>query len=437
MIQMNVSTELNVLPRSGDTGPEPDYAAIAARFRPIFEEIAAGAVERETKRELAYDAVKALREAGFGKVRIPQIYGGLGATIPQFFRLLMELATADSNVSHSFRGHFAFLEERINQREQEAVEFWFPKVLSGKMIGYAMAERTNETGNSTLLTQEGENWRLNGIKYYSTGTIYADWIVAAAKDGEEIVSVAVPTDAEGVECIDDWDGFGQRLTGSGTTKFHNVLIKPEFIIRRFNPDDHEKREDSYGLSFLQMILLASIAGAGRAALRDVIAFVQPRTRAFGVAGQSLPRADPLVQRVVGRVASLSYAAESLVENNARLIDELYRAKLAGTAQPEDFVAASVRTFQAQQMVIDLVLQATSLLFEVGGASATSERIRLDRHWRNARTAASHNPAIFRERAIGDYLLNGTAPPTRWGRPKKTNEEEAVDAETTEAQAVDR
>jgi hypothetical protein len=33
------------------------------------------------------------------------------------------------------------------------------------------------------------------------------------------------------------------------------------------------------------------------------------------------------------------------------------------------------------------------------------------NWRNARTIASHNPAIFRQAAIGDYLLNGTEPET--------------------------
>jgi len=242
--------------------------------------------------------------------------------------------------------------------------------------------------------------------------------VVATKDGDDFLSVAVKADALGVERIDDWDGFGQRLTGSGTTKFDNVRIEPKHIIRRYAPD--EKREDSYNLSFLQMILLTALAGVGRAALNDVVAFVKPRTRAFGIPGQSSPREDPLVQRVVGRVASLSFAADSLVENNSRLLQELYEAQLAGTAKPEDFAIANVHTFQAQQIVIDLVLQATTLLFEVGGASATAESRRLDRHWRNARTAASHNPAIFRERAIGDYLLNGTVPVTYWTTAKQSD-----------------
>ena len=40
------------------------------------------------------------------------------------------------------------------------------------------------------------------------------------------------------------------------------------------------------------------------------------------------------------------------------------------------------------------------------SSATSTATRLDRHWRNARTVASHNPTKYRARSVGDYLING-------------------------------
>ena len=93
-----------------------------------------------------------------------------------------------------------------------------------------------------------------------------------------------------------------------------------------------------------------------------------------------------------------------------------QARLAGATGTEALdLAAEIRAFEAQQIVIDLVLQATTLLFDIGGASATSEALRLDRHWRNARVLANHNPAIQRERAIGDYRLNGVPPTDVWKR----------------------
>src|SRR5690606_4514951 len=111
---------------------------------------------------------------------------------------------------------------------------------------------------------------------------------------------------------------------------------------------------------------------------------------------SSPRQDPLVQRVIGRLGSLAFATEALVDAVSRLLEEVWQAHRAGGATPEQYAAADIRTYEAQQIVIAQVLEATTLLFEVGGASASSAARRLDRHWRNARTLASHNPAILRE-----------------------------------------
>lgn len=389
----------------------PDYEQLAARFRPIFARIAEGAIAREQTRSLAFAEVAELRAAGFHTLRIPVHYGGLGATLPQFFGLLLELAEADSNLSHLFRGHFAFLEGRLNLADRSSQELWFKRVVDGAILGYAMAERTAHTGGDCKLLKEGDDYFIEGTKYYSTGTIYADWIVAAVREGEERISVAVPVNAVGLERIDDWDGFGQRLTGSGTTKFNRVPVPAENIIRRFSSS--ELFTHSYQKSFLQLILLTSITGAGRAALREGIGFVKPRTRAFGIPGLSSPKDDPLVQRVVGRVSSQVFASQSLVETIARELEVLYQKAIVGTATEADYVATEIKTFQAQQIVIPQILDATTHIFEVGGASATSESRRLDRHWRNVRTAGSHNPLIHREKAIGDFLVNGTVPDGAW------------------------
>jgi alkylation response protein AidB-like acyl-CoA dehydrogenase len=404
----------------------PTWEELAARFRPIFSKIAEGAVAREQNRALPFEAVSWLRDARFGAVRIPKAYGGFGATIPQLFRLLLELAEADSNVSHLFRGHFSFLESQLNLSDPAAHARWFPQIAKGIILGYAMAERTEHTGGSAKLVNEDGKYFVDGTKYYSTGTLYADWIIVSLLDGEERVSVAVPTNAPGVTRIDDWDGFGQRLTGSGTTKFDRVQIAEDQIIRRFGPNDFIQ---SYQKSFLQLVLLTSVAGVGRAVLRDGIAFVQPRTRAFGIPGKSSPKSDPLVQRVIGKVSSLAFSAETLVLGIAQQLEDLYQLAQRGKATDDDYVATEIKAFQAQQIVLPQVLEAATLVFEVGGASATSESRRLDRHWRNARTAASHNPAIHREAAIGDYLLNGTVPDRAWREAFEKRQTDKASTET--------
>ncbi|GHU06722.1 hypothetical protein AGMMS50225_02540 [Betaproteobacteria bacterium] len=393
-------------------GDSEQDRALLERFQPIFDHIASGTLQREKNRTLPYDEVKWLRHAGFGALRVPKSHGGLGATLPQLFRLIRLLAEADSNLAQIFRANFGFVEGLLNNDANEANRTrWFPRIAAGEIVGAAMAERATTTDNSVALTREGRHWRLNGVKYYSTGALFADWISVAASDGTDRFSVIVSAAAPGVTRLDDWDGFGQRLTASGTTRFDNVLVDEQSLLRRFTVG--EGRGDSYITAFYQQVHLSTLAGIAQSILRDAIEFTRNRTRTFGIPGQSSPRNDPLVKRVIGRLSSLAYSAVALTDRVSLELENVWQAAQAGTARPEDYTNADIRAFQVQQILLDQVLEASSLLFEVGGASATSTDRAFDRHWRNARTLASHNPASLRASYLGDYYLNGVAPSSGW------------------------
>jgi alkylation response protein AidB-like acyl-CoA dehydrogenase len=394
------------------TTSRPTDAELAARFRPVFARIAEGAAEREHGRILPFEPVAWLRAAGFGWLRVPAEYGGMGITMTQLVRLLIELGEADSNLPQALRGHLVFVEGRRRTSDVRSREHWFREITEGAIIGNAQAERGPETGTTATLTpNEDGSYALTGTKFYSTGTIFADWVLTAAKlDTGELVSVVASTTGDGVERRDDWDGFGQRMTGSGTTVFDRARVEAQNVIHL--SDDEALAHGSIAALF-QTVLLAALAGIGRAVLRDAVAFVRPRTRAFNVPGSSSPRNDPLVQRVVGRLSSLAFSAEALVLAVAARLDAIDEAQEAGRDTRELHTAAQIAAFQAQQVVLPTVLEAATLLFEVGGASATSSSLALDRHWRNARTISSHNPASQREQALGDYELNGELPVAGW------------------------
>ena len=77
-----------------------------------------------------------------------------------------------------------------------------------------------------LLQSENNNGadRLNGTKFYSTGSIYSDYTqVWASAPGNRIAGAVVPIDRAGVSILDDWDGFGQRLTGTGTRQTNKMI----------------------------------------------------------------------------------------------------------------------------------------------------------------------------------------------------------------------
>ncbi|MFB8007421.1 acyl-CoA dehydrogenase family protein [Nocardia sp. NPDC056000] len=391
-------------------------AELDAIFGPIFARIGEGAVQRETDRRLLFEEVNLLRAAKFGALRVPVEFGGYGVTVRQLFRQLIELAAAESNLPQALRVHFSFVEDQLLAEPGPAREQWLRSVAQGSLVGNAITEPGVGAVDHyrTKLTRDGAHWRLNGTKFYSTGSLYADYIVAAADRDGERVGVLVEANAEGVRQSDDWDGFGQRLTASGTTEFTDVLVTEDNVLG----PGYGAPGPTYATAYLQLVQLAVLAGIARRAERDAREWVAARTRGYTHSVADLPRRDPLVQQVIGRLSAAAFAAEASVLAVADALDEV----LNDRAQDESLVvAAELASARAQLAVIDLVLPATTLLFEVGGASAVSERLRLDRHWRNARTISVHNPAIQKARAIGDHLLNGTDLPFAWSAGERTPE----------------
>ncbi|WP_443695407.1 acyl-CoA dehydrogenase family protein [Pseudomonas sp.] len=389
-----------------------DYDALAARFRPIFARIAEGAVERERSRTLPFEPIKWLKQAGFGAVRVPVEFGGPGASLPQLFQLLIELAAADSNVTQALRGHFAFVEDRLNAQAFSPQNAWFERFVAGELVGNAWTEVGDvKIGQViTRISRQGEQWVANGTKFYSTGSLFADWIdLYTQRDdtGADVIA-AVRVQQPGVRQSDDWDGFGQRTTGSGTSVFENAVVEDDHLI------DFSTRF-KYQTAFYQLTLLAVLVGSGQAAVREVAQQVRVRARVFSHGNAPAARDDAQVQQVVGKASAQAYTAEAATLRAAQASQRAYVAHFAKDAQAEREanIAAELESAQAQVVIADLVLRATSDLFNALGASAARASLQLDRHWRNARTAASHNPLIYKERILGDWEINGTEPPYVW------------------------
>lgn len=389
-----------------------DYQKLANHFRPVFHRIAAGTVERERTRTLPVEQIQWLKEATFGAVRIPVEKGGWGASLPQLFQLLTELAEADSNIPQALRAHFAFVEDRLNQPDSPAQDRWFRRFLDGEIVGSGWTEIGNvKLGDViTQVTAKGEGWELNGEKFYSTGTLFADWIDVFARraDNQRDVIAIVNTHQSGVSREDDWDGFGQRLTGSGTTRFVAADVEQEHVY------DFSERF-RYQTAFYQHVLLATLAGIARAVVRDAAAGVKARQRIYSHSNGNASRDDVQVLQVIGEISSLAFAVEASVQRATHSLQSAYEAHiLSDEGVIRDYnTVAEAEAGQAQVIASDLVPRAATLLFNALGASDTRLSKALDRHWRNARTIASHNPVIYKARDIGNWLVNDVAPTSIW------------------------
>ncbi|ERF84729.1 acyl-CoA dehydrogenase family protein [Bradyrhizobium viridifuturi] len=386
----------------------PDIDALLGR-------IAEGAGERERERVLPFAEVDLIRKARLGALRLPIEAGGAGVSIRALFEVVIRLGEADANVAHILRNHFSVVERLVRQPKNDQHRQWQKAVADGAIIGLAATELdTPKVGNvtpNTTLTADGDDYLLNGTKYYSTGTLYSDYVLVRTADASATnAAVLIPVNREGIELVDDWDGLGQRLTATGTSHFRNVRVKRQEVV--FDAPDA-----GYGIpysnTFAQLFLTAINAGISRAILRDAAALVRSRKRTFYYAPSETPVDDPLLQQTVGQIASGAFAAETVVLAAAEALDVATDAFDAGDANAGDAAhRAALLSAKAKIVADEFAIRSGSLLFDVGGASATKKATNFDRHWRNARTLASHNPNTFKARSIGQFEISGTPLPAK-------------------------
>ena len=383
------------------------------RFAPLIDGIRADAVRRELDDDRPRDAVARLAAAGIGAVRLAESDGGAGASIRELTELVVALSAADSNVGHLLRGHFGFTELVLRRGPSEDRDTWIRRIADGAIVGNATSELTGTTlADISTTVSEGDDgaWRLDGRKYYSTGTLYSDWTYLAAGLGERRVTFAVPTDAPGVEVVDDWDGFGQRATASGTTVFDGVPVDPADFAT------YGEGQLTHIQAFYQHYLDAVLAGIAEAIVRDAGDFVRPRSRSYVHANTARPADDPQVLEVIGRLSTVAFAVRSAVLAGADSLDAAVSATPAGEPVDAELLArAEIDVYRGQILATDEVPAAAARMFEIGGASATARTAALDRHFRNSRVVASHNPAIFKARTVGEWELTGRSPLEIWAR----------------------
>ncbi|HEY1667362.1 MAG TPA: acyl-CoA dehydrogenase family protein [Trebonia sp.] len=383
--------------------------AVAAA-RAYAESIAGGVIERDRSGRVPVRELAALDASGLLAITVPRAYGGpeLGASV--LAEVIRVIAAVDPAIAQVPQAHFLFTDVLavLGTQEQRKRLFW--EVLDGGRLGNAQAERGGQHAQdlkTRLYRDIGGALRLAGTKYYTTGSLTARWLgVTALDDGGQLVLAFVRRDAPGVTLDTDWNVMGQRATVSGSAVFADVPADPALVV-------------PYASAFMvpqqlgartQLVHAAIQAGIAGGALRDAGWFVREKARPFfeaaraGLAGTA--STDPHTIHRYGELATKVSAAEALLAQAAAVQESV------GRVPADEHAAArgSLAVARAKAFASEVAAEVTTEIFSVGGASAADERYDLSRHWRNARTHASHDPVSWKYHHIGNYLLNDALPP---------------------------
>ncbi|WP_343621588.1 SfnB family sulfur acquisition oxidoreductase [Acinetobacter proteolyticus] len=359
---------------------------------------------RDQNRVLPTEQIIQFSQKGLGGIRVPHQYGGAfvsNKTLAHVFRILSK---ADANVGQIPQNQFGLL-NFINITGSDAQkQFIYAEILAGKRIANGGPEKNSKDTKTiqTTLTLENGQYLLNGEKFYSTGTSFADWLAIRAlhPDGHTVLAI-IDRHAAGVEVINDWNGFGQRTTASGTVKLHNVIADPAlFFDERIIADTPNVRG-----AYSQLLQVAIDVGIAEAAFDDTLSSIR-KARPIIDAGVEKASEEHYTLQEVGKLNILLDAAILLLDDAAEYLDELDQI---AEVSAEQSARASILVAEAKIYANDAALHISEKLLELGGSRASLSQHNLDQHWRNARVHTLHDPVRWKFYAIGDYYLNGTHP----------------------------
>jgi alkylation response protein AidB-like acyl-CoA dehydrogenase len=341
-----------------------------------------------------YPELAALDASGLLGITVPAAYGGPELSPVVLAEVIKTIAAVDPAIAQIPQAHFLFVDVLAVHGSPQQQRLLFADVLAGARLGNGVAERGGKHAQDlkTRLHRgnPGQELQLDGKKYYCTGAISARWIgVSALDDEDRLVLAFVDRHAPGVTIDDDWDVMGQRATVSGTSTFDRVPVDPALVVPYASACEVPQQLGARS----QLVHTAIQVGIARGALRDAREFLQTKARPFFEATRS------------------GWAETAATDPHTM---HRFAATLAEVTRfPKDAAAAargSIAVAEAKAFASDTAVEVASDLFSLAGASAADEKYDLSRHWRNARTHASHDPVDWKYHHVGNYLLNDALPP---------------------------
>ena len=399
--QLNLITKLPSTPAHIIKSDE-EAIQVAHQLAAVFAKEAA---QRDRNRQLPIKEVETYSQSGLWAITVPKSYGGAEVSYQTLSEIIKIISAADPSLGQLPQNHFVIVEHLVLDATESQKKFFFDLVLKGARFGNAFSEKGSRTVAefATKIVADGEDYLVNGTKFFATGALLAHWIpIVTVNDAGLPYLALVKQGTLGLTVINDWSSFGQRTTASGTVVIDNVRVPADHVVPIFQAF----ARPTVGGPVSQFIQAAVDAGIAIAAINETIKYVRESARPW-IDAKDIQRAsdDPYTIQQLGDLKLRLHAAEALLDRAAQKI-----SLAAANSNEASVAAASIAVAEAKVLTTEVALLATNKLFELSGTRSTLEEYNLDRHWRNARTHTLHDPVRWKFHAIGNYYLNETNPP---------------------------
>jgi len=377
--------------------------------RDAAAKLAVDALERDRANAEPLAEAQLLREHRLPSLLLPTSVGGGGGTWADALRAVREVAVADGSIAQLLGYHYVNQANLAWVADEPTRRRWQERTGPAQWL---WGDAVNPVDPDLTLTPVGDGaaggYRLSGRKSFATGVSSGDVSVVSGLDSStgRSVLVVVERGAAGVQPGGDWDNLGQRLSASGSVTFTDVEVPAENVLGFLDGEAATPRA-SLVTPAIQAVFGGFYVGVVRGALQTAAEYTRSTSRAWLLSDSASAAQDPYVLATYGRLVARLRAAEALADQAGAALVAADEAGDDLTWHERGELAELVAALKVVSS--DLAVEATSAVFEVTGARATSNRVGLDRFWRNVRTHTLHDPVQYKAREVGDHFVNGTHP----------------------------
>ncbi|GAA3327613.1 acyl-CoA dehydrogenase family protein [Paeniglutamicibacter sulfureus] len=403
-----MSTSTETLRRTPWTGnaDEAEIAHWSAIAQSVADTLATDALVRDRANATPHAETELLRSSGLLDLLVPAEFGGGGGHFESSFHAVRILATADGSISQLLAYHY-FNQAGIGfYAAPEDQPAWWRRTVEG---GWLWGDSVNPVDPTLVLTEEGEGYRLNGFKRFSTGSgvgevIIVNAVIQGGTNDGKVLAFVLDTGREGLELVGDWDHLGQRLTASGSVRYTDVAVLPEDILGPVTDEPIASLlTPGVQLGFGNFYL-----GVAQGALAKGRELLLARKNAWFLSNAESYAHDVVFQRAIGELKAGTAAVEALAEKlNRRFDTEVARSNELTAEQRGDYAIAIA---ELKVVATETGIEVANRIYEVTGASSTANSVGLDLFWRNVRTHTLHDPVDYKKIEVGAHFLHGELQP---------------------------
>jgi alkylation response protein AidB-like acyl-CoA dehydrogenase len=382
------------------------YAELLNTAEAIALQLRATAAERDHANQPPRAEIELLREHDLLQVQEPVAYGGAGLSYAQAAQLTRRIARGDTSIAHLLGYHYA--QTRIDRLFGTPEQAEAQSRANGARRLFWGGVQNPRGGSDLLLTRDGDGFRLSGHRTFASGASLGDHLSITATFEGNLAFVSIPGGREGFHPLGNWDNIGQRLTDSGGVKLDNVRVERSEIL---GPDPIGGQEITPYQTLVtphwQLAFVNFYIGTAEGAIAEALDWTRSNASPWETSGVDQATDDSYILERVGEIVSEVRAAALLADRAGAALQAALDTGPALTAGER--AEAAVAIYEAKVVTTKVALDATSRLFEIQGARATSSVYGFDRHWRNIRTHTVHDPVAYKAREVGDWALNRRAP----------------------------